>query len=79
VLITGPGIGLWLGLGFCAKARSGDSPTAVVTVALINPRRVAFVVALVLALADVMADDQLPFAGSDAEPPFLAASLSDGF
>jgi hypothetical protein len=85
VLITGPGAGLalapglGLGLGFCAKARSGDNPTAVVTVALINPRRVASVVARVIFLADVIADDQLPFAGPDAEPPFLAASLSDGF
>jgi hypothetical protein len=68
--MTGPGVGLGLGPGFCAKARSGDSPTAVVTVALRNPRRVAFVVVLVLALADVMANDQLSLGGPDAEPSF---------
>jgi hypothetical protein len=56
VLITGPGVELRLGLGFCAKARKGDSPTAVVAVALRKLRRVA------------LAKDQLPFAGSDAEP-----------
>jgi hypothetical protein len=60
VLITGPGVGL--GLGFCAKERKGDSPTAVVAVALRKLRRVA------------LAKDQLPFAGSDAKPPVLQAS-----
>jgi len=57
------GLGVGLELGFCAKARSGDSPTAVVAVALRNPRRVA--------LAGVMANDQLPCGGPDTEPPFL--------
>jgi hypothetical protein len=49
------GLGVGLGAGFCANARNGESPTAVVIVALRNPRRVAFVVAL----ADIMANDQL--------------------
>jgi hypothetical protein len=41
--MTGPGVELGLGLGFCAKARNGGMPITVVTVALIKPRRVALV------------------------------------
>jgi hypothetical protein len=52
VLITGPGVELGLGPGFgpgfCAKARNGEMPIAVVAVALRKPRRVA------------LAKDQLP-------------------
>jgi len=59
VVINLPGPGVGTGLGVCAKARKGDSPTAVVTVVLRKPRRVA------------LTKDQLPFGGPDTEPPFL--------
>jgi len=63
--MTGPTVGLGLGLGFCAKARKGERPTAVVAAALRKPRRVG------------LTKDQLPFATDTNHRSEV--SLSDGF